>query len=440
MCNRREVLIVCGVSLAFALLFCWPLLLGMHSAVIGDDWDTMLAIRVDAYRQVMINHVLPIMDPWRCGGLPLWGNPISMVGGLGFWLSLPFGVFVGTRLEIILSLAIGFGTSYALGRVLGLKPLSSTMIALTFCGSNWYFLKMSIGHLYAMQMMYEPGILALLVLGWYWRAALLLMFAVLSGSPNLVYGVFAIGLWCAIEAWWNWKPELFVTFLIVLGLAVWLLLPKIVPVLEMAALRPRSTIGAYIENNPPLLLLRALLDRSVGFRDALNGYGWWELGCYVGGFGALALVGALRGPTTLSWTLTAVVLGTFAYGHGLTRASLYDHLHLLPAFDSLRAPSRFMVQVTLMVAVLAGYGAEWLAQIGWPETVLFIALFAAFDCWLLDYPLLQMMTTSHTVPVISTEPFHQVGRESMLKASLDNAATSYCYEYFEQGSYFAYTW
>jgi hypothetical protein len=384
----------------------------------------------------MINHVLPIMDPWRCGGLPLWGNPQSTVGGLGFWLSLPLGVFVGTRLEIILSLAIGFGTSYALGRVLGLKPLSSAVIALTFCCSTWYFMKMSIGHLYAMQMMYEPGILALLILGWYWRAALLLMFAVLSGSPNLVYGVFAIGLWCAIEAWWNWRPELFVTFLLAVGLAVWLLLPKIIPVLEMAELRPRSTIGAYIETNPPWLLFKALFDRTMQFRDAPNGYGWWELGCYVGGFGVFAVIGAACGRITLSWTLAAAILLLLAYGN----TGVYDYLHPLPVFDDLRAPSRFMVQVTLMVAVLAGYGAEWLAQIGWPETVLFIALFAAFDCWLLDYPLLQMMTTSHTVPVISTGPFHQVGRESMLKASLDNAATSYCYEYFEQGSYFSYTW
>jgi hypothetical protein len=419
-------------ALIFALAFTWPLLHAMHSPVTGDDWDTMLAVRVDSYRQVMMNHILPLDDPWRCGGISLWGNPQSMVGGLGFWLDLVFGPFFGTRLEVILSLAIGAVSSYFLGRTLKLRPLSSAVIAGTFCASSWYFMKIVEGHTYAMATMYEPAILAFILRGWRWRAALAIVAAMLGGSPNIMYGLLAISLWCGLKSLTDWRLAPATTCAIVLGLAFWLFLPKFIPMLEFNEAHPRPTDGYYMENNPPKRLAMALFDRNMNFRDAPNGYGWWELGAYIGWFGLLAGVGAVSWRQSLPWALTAAGMLVLAHGHGLTAPSVWDHLHDFPIFDHLRIPSRFMVQVALMVAVMAGYGAERLANAGLGALVFGVVTIGLLDCWYVDAPLLKNMNYNLSTPELSTEPFHKVGHESMLQASIENAQGTYCYEYFAQ--------
>src|SRR5208283_814441 len=103
--------------------------------------------------------------PYKCGGMPLIGNPSSRVLTPFFLLHLVFGPLIGVHLEIIAHLAIGFAGAYLLARVIEIGWLGALASGAAFAGSSWYFLHLAPGHLTFMSVMYIPYIFALLWIG-----------------------------------------------------------------------------------------------------------------------------------------------------------------------------------------------------------------------------------------------------------------------------------
>ena len=108
-------------------------------------------------------HQLPFWNPYKCGGMPMLGNPESAIVTPFLLLYLVFGLIPGMLLEIYLHVAIMFAGGYVFGRELGLVPRAALVLAAMFPSSSWLSLHVAMGHLNFLSIAYIPWILALLL-------------------------------------------------------------------------------------------------------------------------------------------------------------------------------------------------------------------------------------------------------------------------------------
>jgi hypothetical protein len=203
----------------------------------------------------------------------------------------------------------------------------------------------------------------------------------------------------------------------------------------VAIAHPRPT--AEVEVNTAHVLLTALFSRTQNiFRGSSNGWGFWEVGAYLGLFAIPAALGLLRPRRAAPWILAAVVLWLLARGDAEPFA-VWPLLHRLPVFDWLRLPSRLLVVLVLVAGVLAGIGFDWLEARRPPygrRAALILLIFAAADAWAVSAPILGVIAQFPFVPrgAVSAR-FVQVtsgpGNNEMLGAALRNEGVVDCYEY-----------
>src|ERR1700722_2447477 len=157
----REALLVTFGSLAFALLFAWPMLghLGQFGAF--HDWEFTTELHWVPYFTVLHYHQLPLWNPYKCGGMPMLGNPQSRILTPFFLLQLLTGPVLGLQLEVILHLALTWAGGYVLGRSLGLSPLGCVVCASIFPANSWFYLHIGEGHAVFLPTAYLPWIGAL---------------------------------------------------------------------------------------------------------------------------------------------------------------------------------------------------------------------------------------------------------------------------------------
>ena len=130
--RRREVVLAVVGAIVFALAFSQPLLGRLAQANFHDDWDFTAQLNWVAYASVARFHQLPLWNPYKCGGMPLLGNPQSRFMTPLFLLHLLFGPVVGAHLEIPFHLAIAWGGGYLLARALGLGAPGAVVPAIGF--------------------------------------------------------------------------------------------------------------------------------------------------------------------------------------------------------------------------------------------------------------------------------------------------------------------
>jgi hypothetical protein len=164
-----------------------------------------------------------------------------------------------------------------------------------------------------------------------------------------------------------WSAALVLTLGIVgVGLAA----VQLLPLYELGARTARSQglDPGYAAMNSlwPGDFLTLLLPR---FFDSPGGDYWglwvkWETTIYVGILPLLlAAVGMIRGRGNHRIFFVLLLPASLLAALGANAPfPLWDTLHELPAFDVLRSPGRFALTFSLSVAVLAGFGADWLAR------------------------------------------------------------------------------
>jgi len=142
---EREVLLVAASSMAFALIFAWPILghLGQFGAF--HDWEFNTELHWVPYYTVLHYHQFPLWNPYKCGGIPMFGNPQSRVLTPFFLIHLLVGPVLGLQLEIILHLAMAWSGGYVLARTLGLSSLGCVVAASVFPSNSWFFLHVGEG-------------------------------------------------------------------------------------------------------------------------------------------------------------------------------------------------------------------------------------------------------------------------------------------------------
>jgi len=440
---RNEFVMVPLGALAFALVFSWPMLGHLATPGAMGDWDMLLGIKWASYETIVKYRQLPLWDPYRCGGLPMLGNPQSQIVSPFFPLTLLCGVFLGTHLQMILSLAIAWSGGYVLARVIGISPLGAVAGAMVFPASSWFYLTLGIGHVWGMEATYAPwGYAAAWVASQrhaYRYAALggavfALMFLG-SGPDGMVYSgiglaLLMLGLAAATKSWWP------LWMLVALGLfSVGFAAIKLVPTYLVLLAHPRPTTGQLEVNDARLLLIMLFSPDQTLFRGLSNGWGFWECGAYIGIFSIPALLGLMKARRAAPWIIAGAILLLLARGDAQPLA-LWPILHRLPVFDSVRLPSRFLVPFTLVVGMLAGHGLDWLAErwTNWGAAIgVAIVVLATVNCLLVGPPDLDSVWQYPAQPAAPAPVFHQIlhgpGNNGMLIPAMENTGVVACYDY-----------
>jgi len=439
--TRREGVAVAVASTAFALVFCFPLLAHLTTAGTFDDWDQNSASQWSAYWVLHRYHQFPFWNPFECGGMPLLGDPQSHFVTPWFLLTMMFGPVVGLHLQVIIYDATAWAGGYVLGRVLGLRRISTICIGTAFAGSSWFFLRVAAGHMVIMVFVYLPWIVAA---GWKASERGQLRYAALCGAVIALsffegspYPPLFEALTLALVLVGRAAVQLSARPLFALVLAAVFTAGfgavKGSPAMTTMASHPRDTDVGY--SNSFYSLGESLLSRYQDHnRPSLNGWGFWESGAYVGLFAVIAVAGLLSPRKALPWILTAIVL--FHLARGWTGPnSLYVWLHSLPFFSSTRLPSRILIPFTLMVAVLAGIGIDAICSRGSPTALAVCALLiliGGVDMFMVSSPNLHYVWMWVVPPNLPPINFVQFQREPAVAESSvvrDRQGVVNCYVY-----------
>ena len=386
--SRRETKQLILLSLAFAFVFLYPILcdstltnpgpgawllkpqLGHFTQIPSDgaDRDMFVQLRWVPYYTLKHFHQLPFWNPYKCGGMPMLGNPESSIVTPFLLLYLIFGLIPAVLLEIYLHVAIMFAGGYVLGRELGLVPLAALVLAAMFPSSSWLSLHVAMGHLNFMSIAYISWILALLLMScrlcrWHLAilAGLLCGLTLTEGNYGFVFAAMLV----AIVALWYAAIQLSIRPVVagaLIGMfALAFSLPKLVPTAELLKIDPRDWGLSYLTWRGILIsLFSRYQDLS---HPMVASYFFSEYASYISPpFILLALIGIfgyLR--KAVPWLLGAIFFFSLYFGDlGPNSPTMW--LRQLPLGGNIGLCGRWVIPMFFCVSVLAALGAEVLCE------------------------------------------------------------------------------
>jgi hypothetical protein len=416
--TRAEVALVSLAGLLLAILTSWPLVLHMGSHIAPDLGDPVrTAWQIAWVGHAMLHDPLHIFDSNAFYPRPLslaFSDSLLGYGPAAFFGSGTVATLVRYNLIFLWIWSFCFVGAYLLARELGLRRLGSAATGLAFayapyrvteaghfqvissgglaCGlflllrgyrrgsrglvlAGWLLSawQISLGFTLGLQYAYLLALLALVVLVYWWRGRLSPGPAWQPGADGArgalvprrllavtLIGIAAVGAVTVYEA----RPYLRVA-------ALYPTAKRTIQEVETYSAGPAALLGASSEN-------RVWGSLTSGMRAKVNSKN--ESVFFPGGLIlVLALVGLLglgrlggadgsRHPYTrrlrIGLLVGIVTCSILALGFGLTGAGypyrlLYDYA---PGWDGVRVPGRIFTLATLFYALLAGAGAQLLAQ------------------------------------------------------------------------------
>lgn len=386
---RREIKQLVLLSLAFAFVFLYPILCdssvsagrGFGAWIIrpqlehffsipsdGADRDLFTQLRWVPYYTLTHFHQLPFWNPYKCGGMPMLGNPESAIVTPFLLLYLIFGLIPGMLLEIYLHVAIMFAGGYVLGRELRLVPLAALVLAAMFPSSSWLSLHIALGHLNFLSITYIPWILALLLASCRLRRWHLAILGGLFCGLTLTEGnygfVFAAMLVAIVAVWYamvqlSVRPLLAAFLIGIFALAF--SMPKLIPTAELLTIHPRDIQLSYLKWHGVLVELFSR-DQDIG-APMVASFCFSEYGGYIGApFALLAVIGAIGNVRkSFPWVLGAIFfLASFHGDTGPNAPTMW--LRYLPLAGNIGLCGRWVIPLVFCVGVLAALGAQSLCE------------------------------------------------------------------------------
>jgi len=445
---EREALLVAASSMAFGLAFAWPILghLGKFGAF--HDWEFFTELHWVAYYTVAHYHQFPLWNPYKCGGMPMFGNPQSRVLTPFFLIHLLAGPVLGAQLEIILHLAIAWAGGYVLGRTLGLSTLACVVCASVFPSNSWFFLHIGEGHAVFLPLAYMPWVGVLFCIGINRKklfpaslAGLLIALCFWEGGLyiSIFCGIFiaSLAVTMTLTRWSLWPVWSAVT---AAAFAAGFAAIKLLPAMEMFRAYPHPTMGG--ETNPWSIIALFLFSRDQDIlRGGVTSFGFFEYGAYIAlPFAALAVLGSISyWRRSLPWTMSAALF-LFMVRGDTGAHSVWMIVRNLPLFSRLlgamRFPTRLLGAFALPVSVLAGFGTDFLVR--WLRTwgiwLSAIALAVGLiDAWLVGPPNLKLIFRDSTIQLPTSFEFRQMrqlgAKFNMTYVAVANMGALECYEY-----------
>ncbi|MGA9723653.1 MAG: hypothetical protein WBQ86_14435 [Candidatus Binatus sp.] len=421
--TRREAAWLVVGSLAFALVFSYPILgdlvyLGpgvskwisagpvfghLARLPVNGDWDEETALRWVAYQTTFHFRQFPFWNPYKCGGMPMLGNPEAIVATPFLLLDMATGPTAGVYLQIVLHMALGFAGCYVLARVMGLGALAGLVLASVFLSCSWLYLQLSLGNLQlSLPIAYWPWILALFFVGIDRRrfaplavGGVTLALTATEGNYTFIYAVILVAVLSPVIALTRrsiW-PVIAGIVLVVFGAAVGAI--KLLPVAEFLALYPR--VGWAGPDADTLSMIPTFLfSRNQDlYREIPGLFVFACYGAYVSpAFALLAVLGLLTGRLkTLPWVVAAIVFLLLARGNTGPYCALML-LRRLPLFGNLAFPTRFIYPFVLALGAIAAHGADFVCRRTkpWgPRAIGAVLIIGLSDAWLVGPPNLRYL-------------------------------------------------
>ncbi len=387
--GKVEPYLAVGLLVGTICIFYAPILAGTATFWGGDLTEFMFPVYTVLAKAIRtLNLSSLIWNPDIFNGFPLLAE--GQVGGFYplAWLFLPWlPSLYALNLTIVLSYLVGALATCWFTRLIGLNWAGSVFAAFVFAFNG--FATAHLTHIPIIQgFPWLPIVLCLVELGFRRKNFIYIMLAGLAwgvqwlaGHPQMAFmTMILVAMYAVFRAVAAGVPgaslakRLFTAFraIVTVGVvgcaiaAVYLL-----PLFELGTLsiRPNARLS-YDDIVAYSLPFRNLLTAIVPFffGSARGDYwGMWnpaEMGFYAGvPTVVLAIAGAFsvkseRKPVTLFFAFAALVALVLALGGN---TPLYRLLSVLPIFNSLRAPARFVYLLTFCLAVLAGLGLSTLS-------------------------------------------------------------------------------
>jgi hypothetical protein len=441
----REPVVVATVSIALGLLFTYPLLTALWApSGFTADWDQHLAFSWVQYDTIWRFHQIPLWNPYKCGGVPGLGNPQDRILSPFTLLHLIVGPIAGLNLEVPLHFAVAWSGGYMLARVLGMNRLAAIGAATAFPASSWYALQVTSGHVDLFSFALLPWVLAPALIAVERRslsyaawsgAALALMF--FDGSPYpTIYAFLLMATVLPASAIYRRSAWPLLVLALALLFGAGFMAVKLLPAIDFMRAHPRPIL--HPEVNDYRVLGQLLLSRKQDFwlwPEVKWKWGFWESGAYVGLFIVPAIIGALAGGDALIWLFAGACMMLVWMG---SRGPFWPWqiMHHLPVFSDMRVPSRAIIPFTLTLAVMSGFGFDWIQKRGrrfGPAIALTLIAVATVDCLLVATPNYWYVVgkPESDLPPLSSDGFRQVAREVThheLYYAQHNAGVKHCYE------------
>jgi len=382
--SRRETLWLIAGSLFFALIYFYPVLCALEPFPPGmsgwrkalpdfrhftllpcwGDPDLFAALRWVPYYTLSHFHQLPFWNPYKCGGMPMLGNPESAIVTPFLLFYLPLGLTPGMLFEVYLHLALAFAGGYVLGRELGLRPLACVVLAAMFPSSSWLPLHVGAGQFNFLSAAYLPWILALLLAAcrtrrWYPAAlgGLVCALTLTEGNYPFVYAALLVAMLALVLSILHLsiRPLAAAALIGVFALAFGAL--KLIPVSEMLTLHPRFYGASWI--TWPGVLESLFSHNQDSYRPSSQPFTFVEFGGYLSApFVALALIGIIgAGRNAVTWIIGTIAFLLLFRGDTGPHA-LITYLHLFPLGKNLGFCGRWVMPLVFCVSVLAALGAQ----------------------------------------------------------------------------------
>jgi len=387
---RRDALALLTLALVLTILLA-PMLAapsGMAPGLPGEDGATQwLHWRVFGARWLR-QGIIPLWNPHILCGVPFvggWQSALFYPPNLLF-LAMPPGVAARWSVWLHWQLAALF--AYGLARTLGAARPGAWIAGLMFTLGAPNALRVYAGHwgatcaipwLPLILLAFERILIGPNRVGWTLAGALAVAMQFLAGAPQYAaFSAVAAGLCAAARLLTaprqSLRPAFFACAALVAmyALGCGLAAVQIVPGLAAASRGARAARVCLAWNNlfswPPEGMLSLVIPRFFGGADSVywGRYNLWEMCAYAGAAAVvLALAGLRSGRQALSLGLASLALAALAMGE---HTGLFEALAGFGGpFASLRGPAKFLMPLTLCLAMLTGLGVtRCLAAVGSP--------------------------------------------------------------------------
>ena len=368
---RARAIGLVGTAVLLSIFAWWPMLWAYPNTQGGDGppyHKTLEAARVSVVRF----HELPLWNPFECGGLPLWDNPQAPVIAPLVLPMFLIGTTATMYLWYVLHSALGFLSMWILARTeLRLSREATFVASAAWAFSGFHQQHYSGGHFTFVPFLYFPLAIVL------WRRAeddlrmavglgLLVAWMIFEGG---VYPLPHLAIFLAAEALMRaWPPRRLVRIvragLVVLVVGFLVGACRFLPVMDQLRAHTRP-IGVETDSLQWETLKAMFLARAHERGASGQQYVWPEYGTYFGPIlVALAVVGILSCGLENVWLLALLLLGAALMAGHAGRFAPWHILkgHVFP-FREMRVPSRFRVEVSMMLAVFMGMGTDRLASL-----------------------------------------------------------------------------
>jgi hypothetical protein len=318
-----------------------------------------------AYRQAILNnHVFPFWEPYTAGGTAGLADPEFPVLSPLFIPELIFGVPIGIRLAVMLSVLGGGLGILALSRSAKLSLEAGTLAAIGFMFGSVNLLEIVEGHTNIYMTMWIPWIF------WAWlvmvRGKLKPIFCGIFLALTFYGGGIYLLMYTAIAFFglglFTKKPMRTLFLTVKAGLwALGLSALKLIPVFLWLKNYPDAMYASSVNTLP--WLKQIFLERIPhGAQPIYNqGSGWHEYGAYLGYILiAMAILGlfSVRRNKIIKFLGLTIIIAVFISASGPLLKSFFDVFPYVPRSNI----SRFVLFAVIPLVLLAGFGLDLVRQ------------------------------------------------------------------------------